>query len=91
VLEFFRPERRLTRAAHWLYNRHVLPAVGGMISGDREAYRYMVRSIEGFLSVAEFAALLAQAGFSDIAHRDLTLGIASLVTAKVPAEQGGGR
>ncbi len=87
VLEFFRPQRRLTRAAHWLYNRHVLPTVGGLISGDRDAYTYLVRSIEGFLSVEEFSARLSEAGFVGIEHRDLTLGIASLVTAQAP---GGG-
>lgn len=86
ILEFFRPQRALTRAAHWFYNRQVLPLVGGAVSGDRDAYRYLVRSIEGFHSTADFAALVQEAGFVDVEVEDLTLGIASLVTATVPAE-----
>lgn len=91
VLEFFRPQRALTRAAHWIYNRHVLPLVGGAVSGDRAAYQYLVRSIESFHSTGEFAALLLEAGFTEVEVCDLTLGIASLVTATVPdgaAERG---
>lgn len=89
VLEFFRPQRALTRAAHWVYNRHVLPLVGGAVSGDRAAYQYLVRSIEGFHSTAEFSALLEAAGFTEIEVHDLTLGIASLVTATAPTAERG--
>ena len=48
VLDFFRPRRAVTRAVQALYNQRVLPLVGGVVSGDRSAYRYLADSIERF-------------------------------------------
>ncbi len=79
VLEFFKPTRLVTRAFHAAYARGLLPLVGGLISGDRKAYRYLSDSMQGFLTRDEFAGSMRQAGFRDVQVRDLTLGIASLV------------
>ncbi len=82
TLELFRPERLATRAFHFAYARAVLPAVGGLVSGDRGAYRYLARSMAGFLSRAEYKRVLGDVGFGDVAGADLTLGIASVVRAR---------
>lgn len=79
VLEFFRPTRVVTRLFHLVYARAVLPWVGRLVSGDAEAYRYLSRSMEGFLSRDEFVAAMKDAGFVDVEAHDLTLGIASIV------------
>jgi ubiquinone/menaquinone biosynthesis methyltransferase len=85
TLELFRPARFVTRAFHAAYARAVLPAVGGMLSGDRGAYRYLARSMAGFLSRVEYEDVLQSAGFRGVRGRDLTLGVASVVRGEVPA------
>jgi ubiquinone/menaquinone biosynthesis methyltransferase len=84
VLEFFRGDTRLRDAPFQVYFRHVLPAVGRLISHDRDAYAYLPRSVGRFATRHEFTALLAATGWGDVHMRELSLGIATLVTARVP-------
>jgi ubiquinone/menaquinone biosynthesis methyltransferase len=79
TLELFKPSRWATRAFHRAYAQVVLPAVGGLVSGDREAYRYLARSMAGFLTRAEYESALAGVGFERVRGDDLTLGVASIV------------
>ncbi len=82
TLELFRPSRAVTRAFQATYARAVLPGVGGALSGDRAAYRYLSRSMEGFMERDAYAALLRAAGFDDVRSVDLTGGIASIVSGR---------
>jgi ubiquinone/menaquinone biosynthesis methyltransferase len=79
VLEFFRPTSLATRLFHAAYGRFLLPLVGRLVSGDGEAYGYLSRSMQGFLSRSEFETAMREAGFSHVEGRDLTFGIASIV------------
>lgn len=80
TLEFFYPVRAVTRVFHTVYNRVVLPTVGGLVSGDRGAYRYLAESMEGFCSRAGYQSMVEERGFEQVAGQDLFLGVASLVT-----------
>jgi ubiquinone/menaquinone biosynthesis methyltransferase len=79
TLEFFRASRPVTRAFHKVYAQVVLPAVGGLVSGDRDAYGYLARSMAGFLTREEYEGALADVGFARVRGFDLTLGVASIV------------
>jgi len=79
VLEFFRPERAVTRFFHNVYNRQVLPAVGAAISGDRGAYQYLADSMERFFSLAEAKELMASCGYEKVEGQDLFFGVASVL------------
>jgi ubiquinone/menaquinone biosynthesis methyltransferase len=82
VLEFFRPTSGPRRLLHAVYNRNVLPAIGGLVSGDRGAYRYLAASMEGFVTRAGFDALARDAGLEVELSVDLFPAVASLVVVK---------
>jgi len=60
------------------YSFQVLPALGGMVAGDRASYQYLVESIRRFPPQAELAARIENAGFSRVSVRNLSGGIAAI-------------
>jgi demethylmenaquinone methyltransferase/2-methoxy-6-polyprenyl-1,4-benzoquinol methylase len=78
VLEFSLPTNAFVRALYLLYFRHVLPLVGGLISGDRSAYRYLNQTAETFVQGEAFLALLKKSGFQNCRMHQLTFGVASI-------------
>ncbi len=81
ILEFSLPGNKLVRHLYLLYFRHFLPGLGGLISGDRNAYGYLNKSVETFPYGKAFAELLKKAGFNKISCRPLTFGIATIYQA----------
>ncbi|HET7294787.1 MAG TPA: ubiquinone/menaquinone biosynthesis methyltransferase [Vicinamibacteria bacterium] len=77
ILEFGMPSGALG-VLYRLYFARVLPFVGGLVSGDRGAYRYLPDSVRRFDAPEELAARLLRAGFGALEARRLTLGIAWL-------------
>ena len=78
ILEFSIPKNPIVRFGHLFYLRHVLPTVGGLISGDKAAYRYLNTSIEAFPYGQDFANLMTEAGFTQANVHPVTLGIANI-------------
>lgn len=76
-LELTRPPG-LLGVLHGLFLRYVVPFVGGVISGDPEAYRYLARSIAAFLPVQEVADRMRAAGLVEVRIVPLHGGIATL-------------
>lgn len=79
VLEFCRPTRLRSRLFHALYGRSLLPLVGGAVSGDAAAYRYLSRTMRGFMTRSELEAVMRSAGFHLLDARDLTLAVVSML------------
>jgi demethylmenaquinone methyltransferase/2-methoxy-6-polyprenyl-1,4-benzoquinol methylase len=65
-------------AAYDLYSFNVIPALGGAVTGDAEAYRYLVESIRKFPKPAVFADMMREAGFRHVSHQPLTGGIVAI-------------
>ncbi len=81
ILEFSLPGNKLVRNLYLLYFRYVLPGLGGLLSGDRNAYGYLNKSVEKFPYGSAFTELLKNAGFKKISYRPLTFGIATIYQA----------
>lgn len=78
ILEFSLPPNPLVRRTYLAYFRHILPVIGGMISGDKAAYRYLNKTVETFPYGSRFCELLTQSGFRNVRPVSLTFGIATL-------------
>ena len=78
ILEFTTPRWRLVRWGYHLYFHHVLPLVGGIVSGHRSAYRYLPRSVAHFPDEPALARRLEAAGFRRVGWQTLSLGIAAI-------------
>lgn len=61
-----------------LYSFNVIPALGGVVAGDAESYRYLVESIRRFPRPEAFAAMLRAAGFSRASYKVMSGGIVAL-------------
>ena len=75
ILELSVPQNRLIRWAYDLYFLHLLPRIGGALSGDRAAYRYLPASVHNFPSPKDFCAMMAAAGFTTVRCRTFTFGL----------------
>lgn len=78
ILEFSTPDFALVRAAYHFYFHSVLPRIGGMISGNQGAYRYLPESVAHFPGPTQVADHLRSAGFRDVSWSSLTFGIAAI-------------
>ncbi|NCC77330.1 ubiquinone/menaquinone biosynthesis methyltransferase [Desulfobulbus propionicus] len=78
ILEFSRPTNPIIKPIYTFYLNHILPAVAGLISGDREAYQYLASSIAAFYEPEELMAMMREAGFTQVSRIPLTFGIASI-------------
>ena len=83
ILEFSHPPGRLFGALYRFYSLRVLPKVGGIISGDPQAYSYLQSSVEKFPGAEELAARMETAGFRNVAFERMTGGIVALHTGRV--------
>ena len=77
-LEFSTVDVALLDRAYELYSFRVIPALGELVVGDREPYEYLVESIRRFPNQARFAAMIGDAAFARVDHRNLSGGIAAI-------------
>jgi demethylmenaquinone methyltransferase/2-methoxy-6-polyprenyl-1,4-benzoquinol methylase len=80
-LEFAPAVAPILRPAYDLYSFAVLPLLGRLVTGDRDAYTYLVESIRRFPPQSEVSAMIAAAGLDRPRYRNLTGGIAALHSA----------
>lgn len=79
VLEFGQPRNRLFGFLYDIYTRHVLPKLGGLVTGKKDAYEYLQKSAGRFPCGDDFVQLMREsADFATIDSVPLTFGIAYL-------------
>ena len=77
-LEFTPAVTPLLKPLYDAYSFRVLPLLGQIVAGDRDAYTYLAESIRRFPAQQELAAMMAAAGFEQVSFRNLSGGIAAL-------------
>lgn len=83
ILEFTKQEKNgyLSKIVD-LYMKKILPAIGGFVSKNYDAYRYLPNSIEGFLTTKMLEDELREAGFEMKYTKSFSMGISTLLVAQ---------
>ena len=78
VLELSYPRHKLFKYFYRFYSTFLVPLIGGWISGDRSAYRYLQVSVVDFPSRERLRAIMNSVGFNATWWCDLSLGVATV-------------
>lgn len=77
-LEFSKVQNPLFREIYKQYSFNVIPMVGKVVANDYDSYKYLVESIEMFLTQEEFKKLIGEAGFKNVQFTNLTNGVVAI-------------
>lgn len=80
ILEFTLPQNGMMKFLYLIYFQKILPFLGGLISGDREAYAYLPESVSTFPHAEDYERLLKQSGLGEVATQKLTFGVVSIIS-----------
>ena len=88
LLELSLPENKWLRHIFNLYFLNILPIIGGSVSGDSAAYKYLPASVLGFPKKKEFIALMKSCGFTHVRHKSFTFGVCRMFIGEHPVSKG---
>ena len=83
TLDIVRPAAPIWASLFGTYFNRVVPAIGALVAGDREAYTYLPQSVERFVTPDELAEMMEKVGLREISYRRLGLGTIALHVAIV--------
>ena len=84
VCEFSHPQNAVFASLYRFYNHRILPSVAKVVSSNADAYDYLNESIKDWPDQVTLSSWIRDAGWSAVAHRDLTFGIVALHRALKP-------
>lgn len=76
VLEFSTPRSKIFGGLYRFYFHRVLPFIGGLVSKDKNAYKYLPGSVDEFPGPEIFSGMVLDAGFAECDKISLTGGVA---------------
>lgn len=79
ILEFTLPQKGMMRSLYPIYFKRILPRVGGLVSGNPEAYAYLPQSVLRFRHPEDYEKMMIRTGLENVSFRRLTGGIASII------------
>ena len=85
-LDFNRPSNPIVRAAYLIYLTIVGSALGFVLHGDPDTYRYIPESIRNYPGAAGVAFMMKQSGFTDVRVIRVLGGLMAIHAASVPAK-----
>ena len=77
-LDLGKPTVPVWRACFYAYFRHVVPRIGQLIAGTKDAYTYLPESLADFPAQEGLRRLMVEAGFQDVSCRSLMGGAAAV-------------
>ena len=66
ILDTTRPKKNILSPFIWLHMHFVIPTLGGLLTGEKDAYRYLPETTEGFVTAEELASRMAAVGFKKL-------------------------
>ena len=80
IVELSVPTNPILLWGYKLYFLHVLPFIGGLISGNKSAYRYLPESVLKFPKPDKVCEMLRIAGFEQVEAKAFTFGLCRMFT-----------
>lgn len=77
-LEITQPSGRIYRAFYGIWFDEIVPRLGGLVSGDRQAYSYLPESVKEFVEPDELAVIIKSNELQDVTWRRLAGGVVTL-------------
>ena len=77
-LEFSHVENEFLKKLYDLWSFNMMPLIGDRVTGNKEAYKYLVESIRKFPTQAELSQMFSNVGFSRVRYRNLSNGIVAM-------------
>lgn len=74
ILDTTRPKKNLLSPFIWIHMHFIIPTVGGLLSGERDAYNYLPDTTENFLTAEQLAARMIAVGFKKVDFKRLMFG-----------------
>src|ERR1019366_7666246 len=84
ILEFSQPPNAVFAALYHFYSRRILPLIGGVLSGSRDAYAYLPDSVRRFPAAEELVEEMRRTGFREVRYERFSGGIAALHLGVTP-------
>lgn len=78
VMEFSEVDVPVLDKVYDMFSEHVIPPIGGVVTGDEQPYQYLIESIRKFPKPKQFCTMIEDAGFSRVTHTPLSGNIAAI-------------
>ena len=74
ILDTTRPKKNLFSPFIWIHMHILIPTLGRLLTGARDAYKYLPDTTENFVTAEKMSALMAAVGFKKIGFERLMFG-----------------
>jgi demethylmenaquinone methyltransferase/2-methoxy-6-polyprenyl-1,4-benzoquinol methylase len=74
ILDTTRPKKNILSPFIWIHMHFIIPTLGGLLTGVREAYNYLPDTTEGFVTAEDLASRMEKAGFKNVKFQRLMFG-----------------
>ena len=87
VLDMTRPRRNILSPLVNFYMNRVVPLIGSLVTGQKDAYTYLPDSTQNFLKAEDLADKMKNAGFHDVCFEVSNFGTVAIHSGTVPHDQ----